>query len=352
MKKKFLNVFLYCLYLCGATALLFYVFLRLWDRPVPSGNVEVIISRPETSNHFGATPSSLTPFLKMMSMPASKNVVQEKKLSTGEVIYKHLYTHNQYGLRHHEVNPSLPHVAMVGCSFIFGDGVADNQTLPYLLQQRWRERAVYNFGIPGSGPHDLFEYFELFPFQDYLKNSSGVMIYFFYNDHINRANLRAEYLAWAGGDHPYFALSEKQEAVLVNRSRHHPRWKALEDARKLGVEKSYLSKEQLLHPNYSADEIELVAALVEKMKLRYLSFNSKNRFYFMYYPVFGIDHRVKGPLEAALMKRNILILDGARGAKYFTSHSHAELSIPYDGHPSARAHELMAEFLSELKQEL
>ncbi len=83
--------------------------------------------------------------------------VQAKRILDGKVLYNARYTMNPQGLR---VTPEHPHarhaVLLFGCSFTFGDGLNDTETIPWQLgQELGANYRVFNFALSGYGPHHM-----------------------------------------------------------------------------------------------------------------------------------------------------------------------------------------------------
>ena len=74
-------------------------------------------------------------------------------------IYKVTYTINANGLRiapPYDVRNVRGSVLFFGCSYTMGDGVADNETIPYMTGLLTHGRyATYNFGFHGYGPQQM-----------------------------------------------------------------------------------------------------------------------------------------------------------------------------------------------------
>ena len=74
--------------------------------------------------------------------------------SDGEVIYDVIYSIGEDGFR---VTPQSisksKHVNFFGCSFTFGEGLNDNQTLPFYFEQILDSYSSKNFGFHGYGAH-------------------------------------------------------------------------------------------------------------------------------------------------------------------------------------------------------
>jgi len=73
------------------------------------------------------------------------------------LLYDAIYTINKDGLRisppfkGHDCNDAI---LFFGCSFTFGEGLNDNETMPYLVGELSKGK-VYNFAFQGYGPHQM-----------------------------------------------------------------------------------------------------------------------------------------------------------------------------------------------------
>ena len=87
-----------------------------------------------------------------------KNIrVSNIKLYNNKLVYDVVYTINKDGLR--ATPPCVGSgcrdaVLFFGCSYTFGEGLNDDETLPFLVGEATR-RKTYNFGLPGYGPHQM-----------------------------------------------------------------------------------------------------------------------------------------------------------------------------------------------------
>lgn len=112
----------------------------------------------------------------------------------GQLVYDVVYTEDRDQLR---VGPAAPPptpsscVLFFGCSFAFGVGVNDDQTLAHqserLANGRFRSR---NFGRPGTGPHHMLEQLQ----SGFVERVAGCepkyAVYEAITDHVNRAGGR------------------------------------------------------------------------------------------------------------------------------------------------------------------
>jgi hypothetical protein len=75
-----------------------------------------------------------------------------------ELVYDVVFTTDEHGLR---ISPPVIGepagcVLFFGCSYTFGEGVDDDETLPYAVAMKTGQRyQVYNFGYSGYGPHHM-----------------------------------------------------------------------------------------------------------------------------------------------------------------------------------------------------
>ena len=102
------------------------------------------------------------------------------------------YVENQLGGDTNRNENDLPfdknkkQLITIGCSFTYGDGIAENETLDYHLQ-KLTHRKTYNRGQSGEGPQNILLQIRTF---DFFNNKPDLnpeyLIYTFISDHIRR----------------------------------------------------------------------------------------------------------------------------------------------------------------------
>jgi len=89
-------------------------------------------------------------------------------------------------------------ILFYGCSFTYGEGVNDNQTVPYYTQELLENTRAHNLGLSGYGPNEALDAVlnmdQLFSDDPALENPIGIYIYF--NDHISRATFNLSHMYW------------------------------------------------------------------------------------------------------------------------------------------------------------
>jgi len=123
-------------------------------------------------------------------------VLSSAKLTyAGNTIYRANYTiiadsnENSFGFNHRAgyLNPDVGRAKIIflGCSFAFGQGVNDSETLPYRLGAL-KNISTLNLGCMGYGIHHVYEIFK----DKYAnkRNENDVFIYVMIPDHVLRAS--------------------------------------------------------------------------------------------------------------------------------------------------------------------
>lgn len=86
-----------------------------------------------------------------------------------------------------------------GCSFTFGEGVEDAQTLPALFGAAASQYLPYNYGYMGYGPQGMFLQLDQDTLFDDIAKPVGLIVYTYIPDHVNRLIGRMRLVTkWAG----------------------------------------------------------------------------------------------------------------------------------------------------------
>ncbi|MCB0213954.1 MAG: SGNH/GDSL hydrolase family protein, partial [Anaerolineae bacterium] len=104
-----------------------------------------------------------------------------------EVIYDVVYTTDSYHRRITPVdNPEQRDKFMLffGDSFTFGEGVHDNETLPYYVAQDLPDYMPYNYGLSGYGPQQMLAKLQSDDLATEVTESDGIAIYIFIDAHV------------------------------------------------------------------------------------------------------------------------------------------------------------------------
>ena len=113
----------------------------------------------------------------------------KKSLKTNQFIYDVIYSIDKYGRRVtpvEETDKRNRFILFFGCSFTYGEGVQDRETLPYYVGRLAAQHTPYNYGYHGLGPFDALAKIENIDFKKEVKEKEGIIIYTFIPDHFNR----------------------------------------------------------------------------------------------------------------------------------------------------------------------
>ena len=119
------------------------------------------------------------------------------------------YTINKFG---HRIVPNTDDkkekcIIFNGGSFIFGQSLSDNETLPYFVSLKLKTAAsVYNYAFNGYGPHQFLSKLENKKINELVHCKSLIMIYMFIPDHVGRVAGRR---SW-GEDAPRYVLKNSK----------------------------------------------------------------------------------------------------------------------------------------------
>jgi len=109
----------------------------------------------------------------------------------GSTVYSTFVTTDEHGLRatpDRFAGRAKPrHLATIGCSFTWGVGVNDDETLASRLAERLADSHLYNFGLPGAGPNDLLAREQQLGVFSSIREPRGSAIYLLIGDHVQRA---------------------------------------------------------------------------------------------------------------------------------------------------------------------
>jgi len=146
----------------------------------------------------------------IMGSVLPKNTTLEHIYTVNDsLIYQQNYQIDKYGRR---ITPSTgpdstysEFMMVTGCSFAFGYGLSETETLGFYLDSLTSYRA-YNYAAPGYGTQQTLALLESRNLNDEINEANGTLVHFFIDDHIPRLiGSRRMMKLWAR-DYPYYYL--------------------------------------------------------------------------------------------------------------------------------------------------
>ncbi len=285
---------------------------------------------------------------------AKENIAANSLKKNGdEVIYDVTYTTNQYGYRKtpNSNETSKKCLLFFGDSFTIGEGLNDNETLPYFLNKDLRFR-VFNFGYHGYGPHQALALLKSQKVKQITKDCNEfIAFYESIPGHIARANMFSQwekYIIYI----PRFKIS-KNKLIWSNENKtlKNKIYNSINAIFSRIKEKSYLF--QILSPKYKFKQEynKLYFAIIKELdSILRQDFHTKLHF-ILWDGNHNLSEKVENLESSAIISwlknqdfKSFLISDIL--PEYLINRLKYGIHI-CDLHPNALANELIAKFLAE-----
>jgi hypothetical protein len=137
--------------------------------------------------------------------------------SKNEIIFDSVYTFDELGRRATPVKKTDSYtkfISLFGCSFTYGHGLDDDETLNYFIASSQKDYFPYNYGIGAGALHQQLALINQPNFMSDVKEKEGAFVYVFINDHINRALGKVHNIAVMRYT-PYFEENNSGEMVSL-----------------------------------------------------------------------------------------------------------------------------------------
>lgn len=254
-----------------------------------------------------------------------------------ELVYRQTYHFDSVAAR---VTPPAPPASdtylFIGDSFIFGQGVADDQTVASQFTRLNTPAArTVNFGVPGYGPNHLVRAFEAGLYDRYVDQKVKAVVTWIIPAHLQRATGDGSWL----GSSPRYVLDDGKLRFTGTFNEH--RWRDPLAGLHYLLGEHFAFIEAIGQKQRQEEQIELFLAMMAKLQAEARAkFNApliiiyswpdestQNRY--------G-DSKVEQPLlVATLVKLRQLGAPMLSVADATQGETAARLMIPHDGHPSA-----------------
>lgn len=253
--------------------------------------------------------------------------------------------HNRYGWREVPGSKEFSSKATLfwGCSYTYGWGVNDEETLPARYAALAPGRAVWNFGVSGTGPQQVLQILksgDLIPSE--LSSAKEVVgIYNFIPLHLDRVYGSYFYACTQGANFARYGIGmhgELRENGLLRDSCPVPYWLS----KRLNNFKLYariFGLPMLTKWPPPKESYDITAAILYESHQNFLRRFPKGKFYVVFYPTAYSD--VNGPLLSRLKDLKIQYFDYGNLVDW----RKPGVEIPGDGHPTPLVHAMVAKLL-------
>jgi hypothetical protein len=327
----------------GITALMIFgaekLFQRLNNPPLPVVPTEAPAPAPPPIHYEGSyTQDFFRPDELLGSRPRPGAVVSSTKKQGDAVIYDVVYTIDEHQRRVTPVDDPAGRdkfILFFGGSFTFGEGVNDDETLPYHVGRLAPYYRPYNYGLSGYGPQQMLAMLQSGLLDEAVAETDGMVIYTFIDAHVERA-IGSMYVYNAWGDQmPYYALDRRGNLVRRgNFTTGRPMLSAIYG----WLEHSEIAKyfnvniPGELRDRHYAHAARIMAEARDTFQETYNS----DQFYVVIYPDEGDYFE---DMEVHLKAAGLKVLNYDERMKI---EKDPDLSIIGDGHPTGNAHQIVA----------
>jgi len=254
------------------------------------------------------------------------------------LIYKMAYSLDSSG---HRITPDSLTTkekfgVFLGCSFTFGDGLNDNETIPYLFSKNTKTFKGYNFGYSGYGPNQALIKLQRDSLKKIVTQKKGIGFYIFIHDHINRTIGSMSNFMMNKGQSSCFELEGENlvyKGLFIDA---HPKrsWVYA----KMG-ENGFCRYFGIGYPFRLRDkDFELTGKVLEEISKEFQKKFNNNKFYVIIYPsISQKDYESDENIINYLKNKKIKYLDYR---KLFNPTVKGYF-IPHDHHPTALANDIL-----------
>lgn len=237
------------------------------------------------------------------------------------------------------------YLAFLGCSFVFGFGLEDAETLPSLAAARAPHHRPYNYGTFRYGPNQLLRLVRSGRLEHELRESEGDVVYVLIDCHVHRAIGQVNLGNWAEiGENPCYRFGEGD--ALVDEGTFGERFPVrFWLARQLSWSRLALVADPMFPMRPGDDDVRVAARMIDEIGREVRARLPGARFRVLVHPdptrgLLG-DGPYTGAIVAELEARSVPVLD-YRGLYDVDDPRH---TIRADGHPSAQANAEIADRL-------
>lgn len=126
-----------------------------------------------------------------------------------EIVYDAIYTFDEHSRRVTLIKKTSSYnkfIALFGCSFTYGNGLNDNQTINYNIAAQNKEFYPYNYAIGGTGINSTLALVQRTDFSSQIPEKKGFFVEVYISAHVDRAAGVLPALQWLENT-PYFVVT-------------------------------------------------------------------------------------------------------------------------------------------------
>ncbi len=302
-------------------------------------------NNPGKTKHSGDT-DFIVPDRVLGYKPAPNRKIHDALSYNGQSVYDVHYTTDRFSRRVTPLDGTTGRsrfALFFGCSHLFGEGVEDDQTLPYFFGRECRTFVPYNYGFMGYGPQQTLMKLYLTPIREEIPEQEGYGFYLYIGHwHVYRAIGEMVVMNGWGDSLPFFTINDREELVC------HGPFKSARPLlsriyRILGESQCVKAFGITFPPFLTARHYRLTARILKAAQDKYKGIFHNENFYVIIAPA---TH--PSVLAASVAIIPFLEKEGVKYLDYSTliDFSEENYNLKGDGHPTPLANEVIAEKLA------
>jgi len=270
-----------------------------------------------------------------------------KKIFRDTLIYEMSYRLDSNGHRVMPVNLATNEkfAAFLGCSFTFGDGLNDRETIPAYFSKNSKIYQGYNFGYSGYGPAQALIKLQHDSLEKIVKQKDGFGFFMFIHDHIHRTIGSMSNFKMNKGLNPCFEIEGKNLVYKGLFKNVYPKRCAIY---KKMAENGFCRYFNIGYPFRLNDEhFELTGRVLEEIAKEFNKKFQNDKFYVVMYPsISQKEYEEDEKIIEYLKNKKIKYLDYR---KLFDP-TKKPYYILHDHHPTAFANDVLTkQMITDLK---
>lgn len=226
----------------------------------------------------------------------------------------------------------------LGCSYTYGDGVSDDETMPYFFEQKAPDYLAQNYGFMGYSPLQSLALLQHRNIREEIKEQQGFAVYTYINDQIDRVIPASRWVELMKGRFPNLIhQSMTTEGIFLKK--HH----VLYDLIHWGYNTNIAQYFRIGYPKiHNSTHYQLVVDILKKTKAEYQRQFKNDNFYVIVFPGSQLKPEMKTMFDQS-------------GIKYFDYSTLINIEknyLPYDSaHPKGEVYKVvMDKFYSDLEK--
>ncbi|MFD1817308.1 hypothetical protein SAMN04515674_10755 [Pseudarcicella hirudinis] len=226
-----------------------------------------------------------------------------------------------------------------GCSYTYGDGVSDEETMPYYFQKLAKNYAAANYGYMAYSPLQTLARLQHENIRKQVKEKNGFAVYTYINDHIDRTIPSTLWVVFQKGLFPSLNHKTMETDGVFARKNH-----VLYDCIYWLGNSNLFNYFRIVYPwKHGKEHYQLVVNTIAKARKEYVKQFGNDQFYLIIFPGSPLSSEMKEILGQTDLK----IFD------YSDLFKLEDYTLTFDdAHPNAQAYELvMNRFYEDMKKQ-